>query len=207
MFKKSHNEDRFYNLFIANAKIANEGAIMLKSLMGDLENLKGNFNKMKEKEQEGDRLVHDILNELNHSFITPLDREDIFAIAKEMDDILDYIETAVSRFAIFNIKELTQEANIQIDLIEKATKELITVMENLKNMSKPSFLNEKIIEINRIEEEGDIIHRKALMKLFDGTVPILDVIKWKELYDDLENTLDACEDVANLIEGVVTKNA
>lgn len=207
MFKKSHNEDKFYNLFITNAKIANEGAIMLKSLMGDLENLKGNFNKMKEKEQEGDKLVHDILNELNHSFITPLDREDIFAIAKEMDDILDYIETAVSRFAIFNIKELTQEANIQIDLIEKATKELITVMENLKNMNKPSLLNEKIIEINRIEEEGDIIHRKALMKLFDGTVPILDVIKWKELYDDLENTLDACEDVANLIEGVVTKNA
>lgn len=207
MFKKSHNEDKFYNLFIANSKISHEAAVMLKSFMGDLDNLKGNFNKMKQKEQEGDKIVHNILNELNHSFITPLDREDIFAIAKEMDDILDYIETAVSRFAIFNIKELTEEANTLINLIVDATKELISVMENLKYMNKTSILNEKIIEINRIEEVGDTVHRKALMKLFDGTVPILDVIKWKELYEDLENTLDACEDVANLIEGVVTKNA
>lgn len=207
MFKGSKKEDKFYEHFNANAAVIHESAVMLKTYMDNLEDAEQGLKQIKDKEREGDQQVHDILNELNHTFITPFDREDIYAIAKEMDNIIDYIETTASRFVLFNVKEATKEAKQLTALIEKSTKELIILMENLKYMNKTSVVTEKIIEINRIEEEGDLLSRQALRNLFTSELPVLEIIKWREIYDHLENTLDACEDVANLIEGVVTKNA
>jgi predicted phosphate transport protein (TIGR00153 family) len=158
-------------------------------------------------EHEGDRKQHEILEQLNKTFITPFDREDIYVIAKDMDDIIDYIESTASRFVMLNVTYATKESIILSDMIVACCKEIITLMEELKNMKTSKYLSKKIIEINRIEEDGDRVSRRAIMDLFRSNVEAIEVIKWREIYQYLEDTLDACEDIANVIEGVVMKNA
>lgn len=207
MSRLTPKEDKFYDLFIDSATLIHEASIMLKDLMRDLSNMEGKVKAIEEMEHKGDRQVHDILEQLNKTFITPIDREDIYAIAKQMDDIMDFIEATAHRFIMFNVKEVQSDAIIMAQMISDSSKELINLMEELKNMRKSKKLSEKIIEINRIEDEGDKVFRRAITKLFNGETPALEVVKWREIYDFIEQTLDACEDVANTVEGVVMKHA
>lgn len=207
MFNLSPKEDKFYDLFIADSEIVYESAKMLVNFVGNLDLSEENLKDMKEIEHKGDRKVHEIMEELYKTFLTPFDREDIYALAKEMDDIIDHIESASSRFVMFNVSEATAEAKTMCSYIEASTKEIIVVMQELKNMNKSKLLNEKIIKINKIEDDGDVLNRKAIKSLFREKIPTIEVIKWREIYQILEDTLDACEDVANLVEGVVMKNA
>ncbi|MDS1030162.1 DUF47 family protein [Bacillota bacterium LX-D] len=207
MFNLSPKDDKFYDFFIAMANTTLKSAQLLKELVQNLNDCEDRFKKIKEIEHECDQLTHNLFGELNKTFITPIDREDIYAIAKQMDDIVDFIESTASRFAIFNLAKTTKEANIISDLILACAKEQIHLMEELKIMKKSKMLTKKIIEINRIEEEGDAVYRVAIKDLFSGEIPVLEVIKWKEIYENLESILDAFEDVANSVEGVVMKNA
>ncbi|WAM32696.1 DUF47 domain-containing protein [Caldicellulosiruptor naganoensis] len=145
---------------------------------------------------------------LNRTFIAPLDREDLFAIIKEIDNIVDALETVAHRFEIYGVEQIKPEAKILSEMIINCTKELKSVVENLKDSKNTKLIKEKIIEVNRIEDEGDIVYRNAIKKLFsENRDKPIEVIIWKEIFGFLEDTLDACEDVANVIEGVVTKNA
>lgn len=207
MFNLSPKEDIFYTLFIENAEIAYEAALKLSEYVEDLENKESNIKVIKEFERKGDLKVHEILAKLNKTFITPFDREDIFMITKEMDNIVDYIENSASRFTMFNVNTCTEETKELCKMIVQSTKELIKVMQLLKTLNKSGELLKSIIEVNRIEEVGDTVSRQAVKKIFYGDMPALEVIKWREIYMYLENTLDACEDVANMVEGVVMKNA
>lgn len=207
MSRLTPKEDKFYDLFINSANVIYDASTMLRDLMGDLSNTEHKVKKIEEMEHKGDKQVHDILEQLNKTFITPIDREDIYMIAKQMDDIMDFIEATAHRFIMFNVKSVPQDAVILGDMISASCKELISLMEELKNMRKSKKLSEKIIEINRIEDEGDKIFRRAITTLFSGETPELEVIKWREIYDFIEQTLDACEDVANTVEGVVMKHA
>ncbi len=207
MFTLAPKEEKFFDMFIVSARTILKAAELFREMVNDLDDAETKFKRIKEMERRGDQQLHDIFEQLNRSFITPIDREDIYGIGKQMDDIADAIESTASRFVIFNISIASEDAKTIANLIVECTRELIALMEELKIMKKSNRLNEKIIEINRIEEECDALYRKAIRDLFDGRTPVMEIIKWKDIYERLEKSIDACEDVANIVEGVVMKYA
>jgi predicted phosphate transport protein (TIGR00153 family) len=207
MFRITPKEEVFFDLFVDTAKNTCRSAEMLEELMVNYVNVNEKIEAIEEIEHECDQHVHDILKQLNKSFITPIDREDIHAIAKEMDNITDAIESTAHRFKMFNVTSIKDDAKKVATLIVQCTKELTGIMAEMKNMKTSTELEKKIIEVNRIENVGDEIYRGGIAQLFVSEKDAIEVVKWKEIYEYLENTLDACEDVANLVEGVVMKNA
>lgn len=207
MLNFNKKEDKFFALFEDTARVIDETAELLASFMNDLSDSKTKIKEFEDLEHKGDDQTHTILAELNKSFITPVDREDIFAIAKGMDDIVDFIDSAANRFVMFNVRECTPISKQIGELIVKCSKELLALTKELHDMKKSSELTNKIIAINTLEHEGDILFRQAVTALFTGEVATLEVIKWKEIYELLEKVLDAYEDVADTIEGVVMKHA
>lgn len=207
MFSLKPKEEKFFDLFIEAAQNVHQSAVKLRELMDDLGNKEAKLREIEHLEHKGDKKVHDILEQLNKSFITPIDREDIYMITKETDDIIDHIESTANRFIMFNVENCTKEAKMMADMIVDSSRELIGLMEELKIMGKSKKLTEKIIEINRIEDEADSFFRITVKELFKGNIETLEVIKWREIYEYLEKTIDACEGVANIIEGVVMKHA
>ncbi len=207
MFRITPKEEIFFDLFVETAKNTCRSAEMLEDLMVNYVSVNDKIKQIEEIEHECDQNVHNILKQLNKSFITPIDREDIHAIAKEMDNITDAIESTAHRFRMFNVSSIREDAKKVANLIVQCTKELTGVMEEMKNMKTSTELEKKIIEVNRIENVGDEIYRDAIAQLFVAEKDAIEVVKWKEIYEYLENTLDACEDVANLVEGVVMKHA
>lgn len=207
MLKIKPKEEKFFDLFKESAEISYETAKLFSELLYDLTDKEKKVKAIKEMEHKGDQKQHEILKQLNLTFITPFEREDIYMIARKMDDIIDFIDATSCRFVMFNITETNEYSRKMGDLILQSSKEIINIMKELPVMKKSKTLPEKIIEVNRIEEEGDAVFREAVSDLFKHNTEVLDVIKWREIYDHFENTLDACEDVANIIEGVVMKNA
>ncbi len=196
----------FFEIFEKSASNLTKASSLLVSLMENFDNIEEKAKEIYEVEQDGDMLTHDIMKKLNKTFITPIDREDIHALASRMDDILDLIWGGVDRLVVFKIKEPTKEAlEIAKDLhrttevVEKTIKEL-----RGKNYS---HIQEHCIEINRLENKIDRTFRDALGKMFDDMKDPLLIIKWKEIYEHLEDASDRCEDVANVLEGIVLKNA
>ena len=207
MFNIKPKEDTFFNIFISTGEITYKASTQLRSFMDDLENAEENLKKIKETEHEGDRNQHLMREELNKTFLTPFDREDIYLMANGMDDIIDLIESSSSRFVMLNVNNITEEAKQLADMIVKCCSELKVIMNELSNIKKYYDMEKHIIEINRLEEEGDKISRAAIKGLFRSDKDVLEVIKWREIYQYLEDTLDSCEHVANIIEGVIMKNA
>jgi len=201
-------ENQFFVLLEDAVENAYQSAAMLNQLLNNLSNMQELISKLEKAENKGDDITHQVIELLNKTFITPLDREDLFAIIKEIDNIVDSLETVAHRFEIYNVNTVRPEAKILSEMIMNCTKELKGVVENLKYLKNTRLIKEKIIEVNRIEDEGDIVYRNAIKKLFaENKDKPIEVIIWKEIFGFLEDTLDACEDVANVIEGVVTKNA
>ena len=202
----SAKEERFYDLFIETMEYATQSADLMVDLVENFENVEEKVKKFEEIEHKCDAKVHEIMAQLNQSFITPIDREDIDLIAKMLDNIVDEIESTVHRFIMFNVQSMRDGILDFAHLIVDCTKELSNVMVELKRMKKSKTLKAKIIEVNRIENVGDALFRKIMMELFRSEKDAIEVLKWKEIYEYMEHTLDACEDVANIVEGVVMKN-
>lgn len=207
MFRMTAKEAVFFDLFSDTAADTCKAARMLEELMRNYTDIPEKIRAIEEIEHKCDGHVHKMLEHLNRSFVTPIDREDIYLIAKELDNITDDIESTAHRFMMFNVTSIRPDALKMADMIIKCTEELMGVMSELKNMKTSKVLKDRIIEVNRIEDAGDDIFRNAMQSLFVNENDSLEVIKWKEIYEYLENTLDACEDVANIIEGVVMKHA
>lgn len=207
MFRITSKEEIFFDLFVKTAENVCKSAELLEELMINYVNVNDKIRVIEETEHECDQHVHGILKQLNKSFITPIDREDIYLIAKEMDNITDAIEATAHRFRMFNVQSIHDDAKQLAHLIVVCTRELLQVMMELKDMKRSNTLAKKIIEVNRIEDDGDNIFRNAISRLFVTEKDAIEVVKWKEIYEYLENTLDACEDVANIVEGVVMKHA
>ncbi len=156
-----------------------------------------------EHEHVGDKIVHDIVRRLNKSFITPIDREDIYDLVSTADEVLDSIEEAVGLVIIYRVDGITSYARRQAEVIAKATPILRECMDNLE---KPKGLDERIIAVNSLENDGDRIEREAIASLFEGNTDCTDIIKWKDIYETLESAIDECEHVANVIESIVLKH-
>lgn len=207
MFNLSPREEKFFVFFDEYGKIVSEATELLKNFTNNLENPEIKYRGIEEIEHRGDKQLHDIMEALNKTYLTPFDREDIYAIAKGLDDIVDFVEAAASRFILFNITQANDHAKILADKVAKSGKEIITLMKELRNMKNNKKLTQSIIEINRLEDLGDEDFRVAVRALFTSNVPDIEIIKWREIYELLEQTLDACEDIADIVEGIVMKHA
>ena len=200
-------EDIFYKMFVDFAgKIILAGEAF-QDLVHNYENVDEKVANMKVLETECDMETHKILKSLHESFITPFDREDIYAITREMDSIVDCMEEVANRFQVFEVKVIKPEAVVLTDMILQSIRELETMFRHLAEMKKNSIVMEQIIEVNRIENEGDVVFRKALSTLFREEKDPIELIKWKHLYEQIEESIDCCENVANILEGVVMKYA
>jgi predicted phosphate transport protein (TIGR00153 family) len=201
-----HKEKDFFEFFDKVTANISQAATMLVAIMEHFTNLDNWAKEVHELEENGDMLTHDIIKRLNKTFITPIDREDIHALASTLDDIIDGIWGTAERLAVFKLKESTKEAVsmskgllITVELVQKAMKKLIE-----KNYAQ---MQEYCIEINKMENKLDREFRDALGRLFDEVKDPILVIKWKEIYEHLEDASDKCEDVADILESIAIKNA
>jgi uncharacterized protein Yka (UPF0111/DUF47 family) len=200
-------DTNFYSIFIETAEKTCVASKKLDDLMQNYTDIRNKVREIEEIEHSCDLQVHKALEKLNKSFITPFDREDIYILIKEMDNVIDFIEATSHRFNMLNITSVRPDALLLSKLIIECTKEITEIMLELKDMKKSKTIEKRIIEVNRIENMGDEIYRKAIYELFLNEKDAKEVIKWKETFEHLENTLDACEDVANIVEGIIMKNA
>jgi uncharacterized protein Yka (UPF0111/DUF47 family) len=155
-------------------------------------------------EHEGDRITHDIIQRLNQTFVTPIDREDILALASALDDIVDYTEEVADYLGLYRIEAPMDQAIKLARILKSASQQIAEAMPRLRGFRDISGYT---VEINRLENEGDRITREAVASLFDGGIDPMVVIRWKDLFERLEAAIDAAEHVANILEGIVIKNS
>jgi uncharacterized protein len=155
-------------------------------------------------EQEGDRITHDIIRRLNETFVTPIDREDIYALASALDDVVDFAEEVADYLGLYKIEAPMEQAQQLAKVLHQAARQIAEVMPRLRGFQDISHYT---VEINRLENDGDRITREAMASLFDDGIDPMVVIRWKDIYERLENAIDATEHVANIVEGIVIKNS
>ena len=205
MFGLIPKEEKFFAMFKEMTWNIIEGAELLKDLMDNFEDPVGSQRRIKDVEHKGDQQTHDIIKKLNKSFITPFDREDIYALSSALDDILDLIDASAQRFIMYNVEKPTPEAKELAFLILKGAQ---TVAKAVSHLGKKfEHIAEHCVEVNALENEADRVCREAISRLFDEEKDPIQLIKWKEIYETLEKATDKCEDAANILESVVVKNA
>jgi predicted phosphate transport protein (TIGR00153 family) len=155
-------------------------------------------------EQEGDRITHDIISRLNQTFVTPIDREDIYALASGLDDVVDFAEETADYLGLYKIEAPMEQAQRMAHVLLQAARQISEAMPRLRGFRDISHYT---VEINRLENDGDRIVREAMAALFDNGIDPMVVIRWKDIYERLESAIDACETVANIIEGISIKNS
>jgi len=201
-----HSTD-FYDLFERSAAKAVEGAQLLEALIKSFDDVSLKAKRIKDVEHEGDLITHETIEKLNKTFVTPLDREDIHSLISSLDDILDFIEATSERLSLYNVKDIRPDAAILVDILVQSTREVQRAVGMLRHLKGGDSVLKHCTEIDRLENESDFASRSAIAKLFEPNANPLDVIKWKEIYDCIENAVDRCEDAANVIEGIVLKNS
>lgn len=205
MFGLIPKEEKFFAMFKEMAGNIIEGAQLLKEMLDNYDDPSGSQKRIKDVEHKGDNITHDIIKKLNKSFVTPLDREDIYALASALDDILDLVDASATRFVMYNVEKPTQEAKELAFLILKGCQSVEKAVSHLGG--KFEHIYEHCVEVNAIENEADRVCREAISRLFDEEKDPIRLIKWKEIYETLERATDKCEDAANILESVVVKNA
>ena len=177
---------------------------MLRDLLDDYRNVDARTDAIKVLESKGDDLIHTIINRLNRTFVTPLDREDIYDLAKQLDNVVDWIEAAAARLSVYRITEPTDKARELAHIIVSVAEAIVAAVRNLTKLDR---IDGSLQEIHRLENLADLVQRNAVADLFNGERNAIDVIKWKEIYDTLEEATDQGEDVANVLEGIKTKHS
>ena len=204
--KVGHKAEAFFDLYLEAAQTLTAATELLKDLIDNYEDVEVKANRIQDREHEGDEITHTIIKRVNTMFVTPMDREDIYALASSLDDVLDDVEAVADLFVLHNIEAPLPQMKQQVDILLRAvtqTEEAIKVLPGMKR----EVLEPYWIEINRLENEGDEVYRHAVAHLFSGDHRAIDVLKWKEIIEDLEGALDGLENVANIIEATVLKHA
>jgi len=197
----------YFELFVDAAKVCKRAAEQLESLLKDKNKKLKEIAEIHDIEHEGDELYHQIYNHLNVSFITPIEREDILQIARYIEKTIDTIDEVAIMFHMLSVTTVRPEALELVDLIIKSCNVLLEATIEFKNFKKSKKLAPLIVEINRIEEEGDKLYQGAVKTLFSKEPNVMEVIKWKNIFDTMENVLDANENVADVMESVIVKNS
>lgn len=203
-FRLIPKEEKFYSDFLAMADQLRVGAGLLEAMLATDPPLSDKAHEIKEVEHKCDFLTHEIILRLNKTFVTPLDREDIHSLARSLDDVMDAIDDAAALIPLYKITTVRYGARELARVIAQATDALRPAVEALEK--KKGGVLQHTVEINRLENEADRIHQRAVGQLFDEERDPIMVMKWKEILDQLENATDRCEDVANLLDNVVVKH-
>jgi len=198
---------RFYDLFEQGAHNLVMAAEVMADLMEHFENVEMKAARMKELERVGDGIIHEIVEQLHKTFVTPLEREDITALAQHLDDVMDYMEGATTAIRIYGMKRPTAAARAVADLVRLQTVQVEKAVPKLRQRSQLKSVLEHCVEIQRLENEADTLFLDAMARLFDEEPSPVEIIKWREIYDQLERATDSCEHVAIVLEGIVLKYA
>ncbi|MBL8166944.1 MAG: DUF47 domain-containing protein [Acidobacteria bacterium] len=205
MFRLLPKEDKYFDLFNRLSSHITECAILLQNLFADFGQRTVYADKIKGIEHQCDIITHDIIKKLNQTFITPIDREDIHALASGLDDIVDAIEYTSRRVILYRVEEPTEHARKMTDVLVRIVSKLEEGVRALENNSEGVLL--ACGGIHSLENEGDSYHHEAIDDLFSHETNPITILKMKELYAKMERTIDKCEDVSNVLESIVLKNA
>jgi predicted phosphate transport protein (TIGR00153 family) len=192
---------QFFDLFEQHADRTREAASLLAAMLRGAEPAR-QAERVKKVEHEGDEITHAVIERLHQTFITPIDRGDIHELISRMDDVLDLVEASAERIWLYGIRIMEPDARELARVLEQAVGEMGQAVRQLRDLKDRPRLLAHCTEINRLENVGDQLLRRAMARLFTESSDAIHVIKWKEIYDYLENAIDRCEDVANVIEGV-----
>jgi predicted phosphate transport protein (TIGR00153 family) len=202
-FRWIPKEEKFYDDFLSLADELKKGAALLEQMLAVDRPIWDKADEIKEVEHKCDVLTHEIIQRLNRTFVTPIDREDIHALARSLDDVMDAIDASASLVRLYRLESVRFGARELARIITGCTRELHLALAGLE---KSKGVAAHSIEINRLENEADRLHSQAVSRLFDDERDPIVVMKWKETLDFLEDATDRCEDVANVLEGVMVKN-
>jgi predicted phosphate transport protein (TIGR00153 family) len=198
------HDQTFFDLFIKSGQNTVQAARLLDRMMQSWPEDDGLTQQVVDAEHEGDRLTHDIIQRLNSTFVTPIDREDIYGLATQMDDIVDFTEEAADFLGLYQIEAPMEQAQALTKVLVAACEQLAMGLENLRDFKD---LDKYWIEIHRLENEGDRISRDAVASLFSNGIDPMVVIRWKDIFAVIEEAIDATETAAQILEGIVIKNS
>jgi uncharacterized protein len=201
-FRLVPRDEGFFEMFVRQAVNIERAAVLLRDLIVGFEDVPEKAARLHDLEHEGDEITHQILRRLNTTFVTPFDHDDIYRLASTLDDVLDHIDAAGDLFVLHKIEQPYPEMKAQADVLVLAAQ---NTREALGLLPKYGQLSRFWVEINRLENEADRIYRQATADLFGGTFKAMDVLKWKEILDELEAAMDKFEDVANVLETLALK--
>jgi predicted phosphate transport protein (TIGR00153 family) len=204
--KISQRSEEFFELFVESATNLRAATQLLKDLIDDYTDVDLKVKRIQDREHEGDEVTHAIIRRLNTSFVTPIDREDIYQLATALDDVMDGVEAVSDLFLLHQIEAPLPQMKAQVDVLLRATEQTEQALMLLPKMDRGP-LETYWIEINTLENEGDQLYRHAVAELFSGEHKAMDVLRWKEVIENLEEALDGTENVANIIESIVLKHA
>ena len=198
------HDEKFYDLFLEQAENIHKAAKMLVAMYDNFQDVEKQVAEIRFLEHKGDQLTHSLMMKLNLTFITPFDREDIHALGSALDDVLDLVDAAASRFITYKIKKVTPGAQQLSKVIAHGTEIIVNAVAQLNH---PQNMLDYCEQLTLLEEEADRIKGECIARLFENSTDPIEVIKWKEIYEVLEATTDKCEDVADVLESVVLKAA
>ena len=202
-FRLIPREEKFYTDFVAMADELANGARLLEEMLAEEPPIYDKAHQIKEVEHRCDFLTHEIIQRLNRTFVTPIDREDIHELARALDDIMDAIDATAAFIPLYRISSIRAGARELAGIISQQVQEIRT---SIQALEKKQGILEHTVEVNRLENDADRLHQRAVGQLFDEESDPISVMKWKEILDFLEEATDRCEDVANLLENVVVKH-
>jgi predicted phosphate transport protein (TIGR00153 family) len=200
----SPRDRQFFDLFEEAGRNIMRAADLLDQMLRDYPDNADLARDILICEQDGDRITHDIIRRLNKTFVTPIDREDIYALASALDDIVDFIEEVADYLGLYKIEAPMEQSQQLARILCQAARAISECMPRLRGFQDMSHYT---IEVNRLENDGDRVTREAVASLFDGGIDPMVVIRWKDIYERLEEAIDSTERVANILEGIVLKNA
>lgn len=208
MFSLVNKHEEFFDYLVSNAQNFHKSVLLAKEVLRDISTLERNGREATKLEHAGNKLTIDIVARMKKVFITPIDREDFYALTRRLDDCVDDMKDVVLSLRIYHANNTWSEPLKMVNILEKMSGEMIELMRLLKDIDK----NEKEIaaharQLNKLESEADVIYRGAISELFDGTHEIIDIIRWKEIMGGLEDTANQAENVGNLVKEVVMKYA
>ena len=201
------NEGKFFDLFVVHADLCVKGAKEMVGLMTNFDDLENRVHAIESVEKQADKVTYETLDLLHKTFITPLDRDDIHKLITRMDDILDLLEDAAQTISLYDIKAVTPEAKRLAELCLSCTEKVRTAVGLLHSMDNSGQILAVCEEIDRLESDADHVMRAAMSKLFRDEPDVRNLIKLKAIYEIMETVTDRCEDVANIIEGIIVENA
>jgi predicted phosphate transport protein (TIGR00153 family) len=203
-FRLIPREERFYDDFVALGEQIRVGSALLDEMLAPERPIWDKADEIKEVEHKCDFLTHEIIQRLHRTFVTPLDREDIHTLARSLDDVMDAIDASAAVVRLYQIERVRPDARELARLVRLSADQVVVA---LKALERRQGVAQPAVEINRLENEADRAHQAALRRLFEEERDPIAIIKWKEILDFLEGATDRCEDVANVLEGVVVKHA